>query len=52
MESCVCERNAILVEVVANRNLSAERVTAVVKVNLVVLVVTSLNEYRDIQLCT
>ena len=47
MKSCVSEWNSILIEVVANGNLSAECITTAVEVNLVVIVVASLNEYRE-----
>ena len=46
------EWNTILVEVVANRNLSAESITATVKIDLVVIVIACLNEYRNVQLST
>ena len=47
----VSERYAVLVKIVAHRNLSAESIAATVEVDLVVLVVTSLNQHRHIQLC-
>ena len=49
MESGVSERNTVLIEVVANGNLAAEGIPAVVEVHLVVAVIASLHEYRHIQ---
>jgi hypothetical protein len=47
MERREGKRNAVLIEIVADGNFSAEGVAAMVKVDLVVGVVASLHEYRD-----
>ena len=49
MQCSVCEWNTILVKVVANRNLSAEGITATIKVYLVVLIIACLYQYRNMQ---
>ena len=48
----VGERNAILIEVVAHRNLATEGIAAAVQVNLVVLIVAGLHQYRHMQFGT
>ena len=49
MQRGIRKGNAILIEVVAHADLATEGITARVEVYLVVLVVTSLHQYRDVQ---
>jgi hypothetical protein len=46
------EGNSILIKVVADRYLAAESVAPTVKVNLIVLIIASLNEYRHVEFST
>ena len=49
MQCGVRKGNAILIEVVAHTDLTAEGITTGVEVDLVVLVVASLYQYRHVQ---
>ena len=50
MKSCVREWNTILIQVVANRNLSTERITTAIQIYLVIIVIISLYHHRNVKI--
>ena len=50
MKGGISKRNAVLIQVIAYGNLTTERVTTAIQINFIILVITCLNQNRNIQI--
>ena len=50
MKGGISKRNAVLIQVIAYGNLTTECVTTAIQINFIILVITCLNQNRNIQI--